>query len=54
MDDLLKRKGVARKTANTVLGNAYGVVGGIAVDTHVMRLSQRLGWSKEKDRDKIE
>jgi len=54
MDDLLKLKGVARKTANIVLGNAYGVVEGIAVDTHVMRLSQRLGWSKEKDRDKIE
>jgi endonuclease-3 len=54
MDELLKLKGVARKTANIVLGNAYGVVEGIAVDTHVMRLSQRLGWSKEKDRDKIE
>ena len=54
MDDLLKLKGVARKTANIVLGNAYGVVEGIAVDTHVMRLSQRLGWSKEKDRNKIE
>ncbi len=54
MDELLKLKGVARKTANIVLGNAYGVVEGIAVDTHVMRLSQRLGWSKETDRDKIE
>ena len=54
MEELLKLKGVARKTANIVLGNAYGVVEGIAVDTHVMRLSQRLGWSKEKDRDKIE
>ncbi|MCX6654040.1 MAG: hypothetical protein NTY03_02840 [Candidatus Bathyarchaeota archaeon] len=54
MDELLKLKGVARKTANIVLGNAYGVVEGIAVDTHVMRLSQRLGWSKEMDRDKIE
>jgi endonuclease-3 len=54
MEDLLKLKGVARKTANIVLGNAYGVIEGIAVDTHVMRLSQRLGWSKEKDRDKIE
>jgi endonuclease III len=54
MDDLLTLKGVARKTANLVLGNAYGIVEGIAVDTHVMRLSQRLGWSKEKNRDKIE
>ncbi len=54
MGDLLKLKGVARKTANIVLGNAFGIVEGIAVDTHVMRLSQRLGWSKEKDRDKIE
>jgi endonuclease-3 len=54
MDELLTLKGVARKTANLVLGNAYGIVEGIAVDTHVMRLSQRLGWSKEKDRDKIE
>lgn len=54
MEDLLKLKGVARKTANIVLGNAYGVVVGIAVDTHVMRLSWRLGWSKEENRDKIE
>jgi len=54
MDELLTLKGVARKTANLVLGNAYGIVEGIAVDTHVMRLSQRLGWSKEKDRGKIE
>jgi endonuclease-3 len=54
MDELLRLKGVARKTANIVLGNAFGVVEGIAVDTHVMRLSQRLGWSKEKDRNKIE
>jgi endonuclease-3 len=54
MDDLIKLKGVARKTANIVLGNAFGIVEGIAVDTHVMRLAQRLGWSQEKDRDKIE
>jgi endonuclease-3 len=54
MDGLLRLKGVARKTANIVLGNAYGVVEGIAVDTHVMRLSLRLGFTKQKDRDKIE
>lgn len=42
MEELLTIPGVARKTANVVLGNAYGVVEGIAVDTHVLRLSQRL------------
>lgn len=42
MDELLTLPGVARKTANVILGNAYGVVSGIAVDTHVNRLSQRL------------
>ena len=42
MEELVTIPGVARKTANVVLGNAYGVVKGIAVDTHVLRLSQRL------------
>ena len=42
MDEMLTIPGVARKTANVVLGNAYGIVEGIAVDTHVIRLSQRL------------
>jgi len=54
MEDLLKLSGVARKTANIVLGNAYGKVEGIAVDTHVRRVSQRLGFTNEKDPDKIE
>jgi endonuclease-3 len=54
MDDLLTLPGVARKTANIVLGNAFGKVEGIAVDTHVRRLAQRLGFSMEKDPDKIE
>jgi len=45
MEEILTLKGVARKTANVVLGNAFGVVEGIAVDTHVLRLSQRLGLS---------
>jgi endonuclease III len=54
MEELIKLKGVARKTANIVLGNAYNIVEGIAVDTHVMRLSQRLGWSSQINRDKIE
>jgi len=54
MEDMLTLKGVARKTANVVLGNAYGVVEGIAVDTHVRRLSQRLGLSAENNPEKIE
>jgi len=54
MEDLVTLPGVARKTANIVLGNAFGKVEGIAVDTHVSRLADRLGFSKEKDPDKIE
>jgi endonuclease-3 len=54
MEDLVTLRGVARKTANIVLGNAYGTVEGIAVDTHVRRLANRLGFSAEKDPDKIE
>ena len=54
MPQILKLRGVARKTANVVLGNAYGVVEGIAVDTHVRRLSQRLGLSTNDDPVKIE
>jgi endonuclease-3 len=54
MDDLITLPGVARKTANIVLGNSYGVVEGIAVDTHVRRVGERLGFTSEKDPDKIE
>jgi endonuclease-3 len=54
MDELVTLPGVARKTANIVLSNAYGVVEGIAVDTHVARLSRRLGLTKNKIPDKIE
>lgn len=54
MEDMLTLPGVARKTANVVLGNAYGIVEGIAVDTHVIRLSQRLGFTKQTDPVKIE
>jgi len=54
MAEILTLKGVARKTANVVLGNAYGVVEGIAVDTHVWRLSQRLGLTNKDDPVKIE
>ncbi len=54
MEDLITLRGVARKTANIVLGNAFGTVEGIAVDTHVKRLANRLGFSAESDPDKIE
>lgn len=54
MEKLLKLPGVARKTANVVLFNAFGKQEGIAVDTHVGRLSQRIGLSKKKDAQKIE
>jgi endonuclease-3 len=54
MQDLITLRGVARKTANIVLGNAYGIVEGVAVDTHVRRLANRLGFSEESDPDKIE
>jgi len=54
MEELIQLPGVARKTANIVLQNAHGVVVGIAVDTHVRRLSQRLGLSENKDPNKIE
>ncbi|TSC97549.1 MAG: endonuclease III, partial [Parcubacteria group bacterium Greene1014_47] len=54
MKEMLTIPGVARKTANVVLGNAYGVVEGIAVDTHVMRLSQKFGLTDHKDPVKIE
>ena len=46
MKDLLTLRGVARKTANVVLGNAFGINMGVVVDTHVMRLSHRLGLSQ--------
>lgn len=54
MAELLTLPGVARKTANVVLGNAYGIIVGIAVDTHVARLSQRLGFTENKDPNRIE
>ena len=54
MEELIKLPGVHRKTANVVLSNAFGKVEGIVVDTHVMRLSRRLGLTKEKNREKIE
>ncbi len=54
MEELLELPGVARKTANIVLSNAYGVVEGIAVDTHVRRLARRLGLSQHENPNKIE
>jgi len=54
MAEILTLPGVARKTANVVLGNVYGVVEGIAVDTHVGRLARLLGLTKEKDPVKVE
>jgi endonuclease-3 len=54
MEDLLSLPGVARKTANVVLSNAFGIIEGIIVDTHVSRVSRRLGLTNESDPDKIE
>jgi len=54
METLRELPGVGRKTANVVLGNAFGINEGIVVDTHVIRLSQRLALTKEKDPEKIE
>lgn len=54
MEEILTVPGVARKTANVVLGNAYGIVEGIAVDTHVRRLARLWGLTKENDPVKIE
>jgi endonuclease III len=54
MEELIELPGVARKTANIVLYNAYGISVGIAVDTHVRRLSARLGLTEQTDQDKIE
>ncbi|HZR77723.1 MAG TPA: endonuclease III [Chthoniobacterales bacterium] len=54
MEKLRELPGVGRKTANVVLGNAFGINEGVVVDTHVIRLSQRLGLTKQKDPEKIE
>lgn len=54
MDELLTLPGVARKTANVVLGSAFGIAAGVVVDTHVHRLSRRLDLTKQDDPKKIE
>lgn len=54
MEELIKLPGVARKTANVVLSQAFGIAEGIVVDTHVKRVSYRLGLTKNTDAEKIE
>jgi endonuclease-3 len=54
MEELTSLPGIGRKTANTIMINAYNIVEGIPCDTHCIRLSQRLGLSKNKNPDKIE
>ena len=54
MEEMLTIPGAARKTANVVLGTAYGIASGIVVDTHVSRISQRLDLTKNTDPVKIE
>lgn len=54
MDELLSLGGVARKTANVVLGNAFGIASGVVVDTHVGRLSRRLGLTENESPEKVE
>jgi endonuclease-3 len=54
MDQLLTLPGVARKTANVVMGNAFEITSGVVVDTHVSRVSQRLGLTKQTSPEKIE
>jgi len=54
MEEMLTIPGAARKTANVVLGTAYGIASGVVVDTHVMRISRRLDLTKQSDPVKIE
>jgi endonuclease-3 len=54
MEELVKLPGVGRKTANVILGNAFGIDEGMVVDTHVARVSGRLGWTREVDPVRIE
>jgi endonuclease-3 len=54
MDELLTLPGVARKTANVVLGTAYGIASGVVVDTHMLRLAKRLDFTRRDDPKKVE
>src|SRR3989338_6508314 len=53
-EELIELPGIGKKTANAIMQNAFGVVEGVIVDTHVIRLAQRLGWTKQKNPEKIE
>ncbi len=54
IENLMELPGIGRKTANAILINAFNIVTGIVIDTHVIRISYRLGWTKQKNPDKIE
>lgn len=54
MEDLVELPGIGRKTANAILQNAFDIVEGVVVDTHVIRVSYRLGWTKNANPEKIE
>lgn len=54
IDDLTRLSGVGKKTANAIQQNAFGMVNGIVVDTHVIRISRRIGWTGEKNPERIE
>src|SRR3989338_6529155 len=54
MEELIDLPGIGRKTANTILQNAFGIVEGVIVDTHVIRVSYRLGWTKQTNPENIE
>lgn len=54
MEDLVQLPGTARKTANVVLGTAFGIQSGVTVDTHVFRVTRRWGWQREKTPEKVE
>lgn len=54
MEELIQLPGVGRKTANVLLGNAFAIQAGVVVDTHVKRISYRLGWTENTDPEKIE
>ena len=54
LDELVELPGIGRKTANVILGNTGIAPGGVVVDTHVSRVAQRLGWTRQKDPNKIE
>jgi len=53
-EELIELPGIGRKTANAIMQNAFGVVEGVIVDTHVIRVADRLGWTKNSNPDKIE